>query len=503
MLIPKDYYLQEVLNKKYLILLTTFAFLLAGCNSNGVSNRYIDAKIFPHEISLFGNEEVKIIINDEIQLLPDVKLTVCNNNFYNLSITGKTLTGMIPGCPEAGIYPIKLFTGGKEYIINEKIKYFSPTPQITSLVTIGASYTGGFINLGLNWLDQLHSPFAYVAKEAGAYFPQPLVKKGIFNVIYPSALTEGCFPSNLSRIYIFNLMRVIKKIKSEKGFIIANGRIAPDILPYNLGIGAARLPDTLYGAVRSNNPLVGILEHLVYDPYVDIWGAFSDPPEGSPFDVALKNNSKYILSVDLFADDILYTNFATLFNIPMAPGITPIERLKKDLTYFFNKAHEKGKILFIADLPDITLLPALRSLKNYLMDLGYSSEKVENIFISMKKMSREYNQVFYQLAEKYDNVYPVPFSAEVEKFSSGVTIAGNYYNLDFLGGLISLDGIHPTWTGYALIANLFIRKINQILGTNILQLDIETIAQEDPLNIGKISRLINVEKCREEFYSGR
>ena len=492
-----------MLNKKYLILLFIFGFLLASCNSNNVSKRYIDANISPHEISLFGNEEVKIIINDDIQLLPDVTLNVCHNNVYNLSVTGNIITGMVPGCPEAGIYPIKLFTGGKEYITNEKIKYFSPTPQITSLVAVGASYTGGFINLGLNWLDQLHSPFAYVAKEAGAYFPQPLVKKGIFNVIYPSALTEGCFPSNLSRIYIFNLMRVIKKIKSEKGFIIANGRIAPDILPYNLGIGAARLPDTLYGAVRSNNPLVGILEHLVYDPYVDIWGAFSDPPEGSPYDVALKINSKYILSVDLFADDILYTNFATLFNVPMAPGITPIERLKKDLTYFFNKAHEKGKTLFIADLPDITLLPALKSLKHYLINIGYSSDKVENIFISMKKMSREYNQAFYQLVKKYDNVYPVPFSKEVEKFSSGVTIAGNYYNLDFLGGLISLDGIHPTWTGYALIANLFIRKINETLGLEIPMVDIGKIAQMDPLKIEKISQLINIKKCRNEFYSGR
>lgn len=36
---------------------------------------------------------------------------------------------------------------------------------------------------------------------------------------------------------------------------------------------------------------------------------------------------------------------------------------------------------------------------------------------------------------------------------------------DFLGGFFSLDGIHPTYTGHALLANEFIHVLNAQLMT--------------------------------------
>jgi hypothetical protein len=52
---------------------------------------------------------------------------------------------------------------------------------------------------------------------------------------------------------------------------------------------------------------------------------------------------------------------------------------------------------------------------------------------------------------------------------------------DFLGGLFSLDGLHPTNTGYALMANQFIRTINTAFKTNIPPADVPDIAAHDPL----------------------
>jgi hypothetical protein len=52
---------------------------------------------------------------------------------------------------------------------------------------------------------------------------------------------------------------------------------------------------------------------------------------------------------------------------------------------------------------------------------------------------------------------------------------------DFLGGLFSLDGLHPTNTGYALMANQFIRTINTAFKTNIPPADVSNIAAHDPL----------------------
>lgn len=44
--------------------------------------------------------------------------------------------------------------------------------------------------------------------------------------------------------------------------------------------------------------------------------------------------------------------------------------------------------------------------------------------------------------------------------TQGFVVNGQRLNTSFLGGLFSLDGIHPTNTGYAIIANEFIESLN-------------------------------------------
>ncbi len=51
----------------------------------------------------------------------------------------------------------------------------------------------------------------------------------------------------------------------------------------------------------------------------------------------------------------------------------------------------------------------------------------------------------------------------------------------FLGGVFSLDGIHPTNTGYAVIANTFLSAINSSLGKSYAPVNVGTIATLDPL----------------------
>ena len=52
---------------------------------------------------------------------------------------------------------------------------------------------------------------------------------------------------------------------------------------------------------------------------------------------------------------------------------------------------------------------------------------------------------------------------------------------DFLGGLFSLDGLHPTNTGYAIMANQFIQTINANFKTSIPLANVQQIAASDPL----------------------
>ena len=55
---------------------------------------------------------------------------------------------------------------------------------------------------------------------------------------------------------------------------------------------------------------------------------------------------------------------------------------------------------------------------------------------------------------------------------------------DFLGGIFTLDGIHPTNTGHAVIANEFIRALNQGFDAGIRPFSVGEIAHimhADPL----------------------
>ena len=64
--------------------------------------------------------------------------------------------------------------------------------------------------------------------------------------------------------------------------------------------------------------------------------------------------------------------------------------------------------------------------------------------------------------------------------ANGITINGYAASTLFLGGLFGLDGIHPTNTGYALLANQFIAATNTALGTAIVPVNVSAVAEQDP-----------------------
>jgi lysophospholipase L1-like esterase len=63
----------------------------------------------------------------------------------------------------------------------------------------------------------------------------------------------------------------------------------------------------------------------------------------------------------------------------------------------------------------------------------------------------------------------------------GVHVGGRLLTTAFLGGLFSLDGIHPTNTGYAILANEYIKTINRRLDAEISPVSVEQVLKTDPL----------------------
>jgi hypothetical protein len=78
-----------------------------------------------------------------------------------------------------------------------------------------------------------------------------------------------------------------------------------------------------------------------------------------------------------------------------------------------------------------------------------------------------YNLIIVVQAIEHGSVLVDAHSFADQLRSQGFEANGHHLTTAFLGGLFSLDGIHPTNTGYAVIADRFISTLNQARGTSI------------------------------------
>jgi hypothetical protein len=80
-----------------------------------------------------------------------------------------------------------------------------------------------------------------------------------------------------------------------------------------------------------------------------------------------------------------------------------------------------------------------------------------------------YNNAIAQLASQYDLAFVDAYQAMKDLSSaSGITYFGNTYTTTFVsGGAFSLDGVHLTGRGYAVVANYFIEAINHKFGSTL------------------------------------
>lgn len=92
-----------------------------------------------------------------------------------------------------------------------------------------------------------------------------------------------------------------------------------------------------------------------------------------------------------------------------------------------------------------------------------------------------YNQVIAQQAQAVGATLVDINALFAQTAANGIAINGYTGNFSFLGGLFSLDGIHPTNTGYALLANKFIDTMNAAFKTTIPDVSLSAVTTTDPL----------------------
>lgn len=142
---------------------------------------------------------------------------------------------------------------------------------------------------------------------------------------------------------------------------------------------------------------------------------------------------------------------ATTINVPGFPPIpNPNAR--------FIKA---GELLLLPDL--IAIQGGSGSKQPMSDDMFLSAQEVADIH----NFTGYFNTIITGLAAKY-NLGLVDINAYFKTIQPGILYNGVSMNTTFItGGIFSLDGIHPTPRGYALIANRFIKAINQQFGASL------------------------------------
>jgi phospholipase/lecithinase/hemolysin len=100
---------------------------------------------------------------------------------------------------------------------------------------------------------------------------------------------------------------------------------------------------------------------------------------------------------------------------------------------------------------------------------------------SIRSAVADYNAIIAANAQSHGAALVDIHALMAELLAGGFVSGGQRLTLDFLGGLFSLDGVHPTNTGYALVANKFIQALNTQFAAGIPPVSVQQIKNSDPL----------------------
>lgn len=357
--------------------------------------------------------------------------------------------------------------------------------DLSSYVALGDSYSAGYVDGALGRETQVESLPAILAQQfalaGGGAFKQPLMPEG--KSIGGTAIDEQGTLNGYFKLQVVNQqLTPVPTVGDMEVF----GDIVGSQGPFNNmavpGAKASHLLTPLFGASPGGNPY-----------YVRF---ASNPGQSSVLSDALRAQPTFF-SLWIGGNDVLTSALAG-----GSEDITPPQEFAAYINLLMEALAAEGRPGVIANIPSIealpyfsfveTLLPTAILVEDPTEEAGFralrSGEKVllpaaqlilgAGYGLSVEKplpakyfLSREelndislaiagYNEVIAAAAEEH-NLALVDMHGLMERIKTGLVVDGNNYSSTFISGqVLSLDGIHATPRGYAIIANEFIRAIN-------------------------------------------
>jgi len=383
---------------------------------------------------------------------------------------------------------IILLTAVALWSCEPKMDDFSPSngsADFTKFVAVGDSYTAGYTDGALGERGQNESFSAILGKQlmyvGSTSYNQPMVQsEGSIGttVIDAQGTKNGYFELSIAG-------GSLAPVPTPGDMAIFNERVySPD--NQNFGIPGAKLIhlgelpapyppyaqlNPYYARFSSNEDATVIGDVLAAQPsFVSLWIGNNDV-----LGYALEGGEADEITNSLVFDGALkaMVNMITssgakvvLGNIPAIETIPYFNYILKDGHIGFVIEDEASPVGYrILAEGEKVLLSASTAIG---MGYGLSPEKPlpAKYVLDAEELdaivdaTEEYNKTIASLDN--DNVAVVDLSSIMNQLNTtGLIIDGNYYTTEFItGGVFSLDGIHATGRGSAIIANAFIEAIN-------------------------------------------
>jgi lysophospholipase L1-like esterase len=361
--------------------------------------------------------------------------------------------------------------------------------DLSSYVALGDSYSAGYTDGALGYESQMQSLPLILSQQfalaGGGEFKQPLMPKGTSvgtTVIDQAGNLNGYLKLNV----IGNTLAPLPTVGDKAVFANLIGNEGPF---NNMAVPGAKSFHLLAG--EFGNPALG---QGNYNPY---YTRFASQPGISTVITDAMRVEPTFFSLWIGGNDVLSYALTGGTSDEITPEMFFYAYLKSIVSTLVS-GNTQG---VIANIPAIDALPYFSyltsgeyipfSVKDGSVEAGYrpltAKEKIllpaagslatgmgrsyenpipENLFLSESQLSAindailAYNVAIKEIAED-NNLAFVDMYGLMEELKTGLAVDGNTYTNTFVsGGIFSLDGIHATYRGYAIIANEFIRAIN-------------------------------------------
>jgi len=367
--------------------------------------------------------------------------------------------------------------------------------DLTRLVIVGDSLSAGFQNGSLLDSQQVHGYANLLARQAQTPLPLPLIgPPGIPNVL--ELISPGPPP-------------VIVRAPGA-----SSGRDDPRVQAFDLAVPGANVADALN--TRPKFPPTNLTDLILGLP-----GLLQGIPSRSQVEWAEALHPTTIV-VWLGNNDALAAAIGVDLTL-----LTPLADFQAAYKTVMDRLAATGATLVVANVPDVTVIPALVPAEEVAAEFGLPLSVIGPI-LDIGPGDRVLADAFPLIEAILEGISPGPLprnevltaggaaliQARVDQYNAfiaseaqangaalvdihgllatiqarGFVVNGRRLTTGFLGGVFSLDGVHPTNTGYAVVANKFIEALDVAFAAGIPPLLVGQVASTDPLVLPGVGR---------------